>query len=579
MRSMASKKRSFFRYIIGFFGVFIALQGIILFAIVSFSQHVIAEREHRNARSILDVYDGNIRSALTSADASLSALIFDTASMKLLSNPSPLSRYHAEYTLLQAMQTRISNDKELDALIIANKRHGSLLSVRSSRVSYRMSQLFQGFADSLYQNAEIQNSGWKVVKIGGEPLMCHFYYAKDNIICALIKLSTMGSLYKPFFNEAQMLIMTDPQGELWTQLGGNSRIRLQYPLRLSLDGTQITDGYAITSTSVADGQVLLSFVAVPGSLGIEQAGGVVIFITGIVALLFALCFILYCRKEIITPMRVMIEAIQIIEKGDLNHRPRVRCRNDEFKSLALAFSGMLDQILHLRIASYERIIEYKDMELKYRAMQIRPHFFLNALSNLHSTCYKSGNVKACTFIDALTQNIRYMFKAGLHTVSVGEEIAHIENYLACQGILYPDCVFWHISVAEEAQGWQIPQMMLHTFVENIFKHVISPDSLTTVLIHAAIAERDGRRMARITVEDDGQGFPEQILKALSGDGEPAGLPDEHHIGLISIARTLQLLYGEPNLLELCNKPSGGAMVSAYIPEHTQLNPQGGIEAP
>jgi len=49
--------------------------------------------------------------------------------------------------------------------------------------------------------------------------------------------------------------------------------------------------------------------------------------------------------------------------------------------------------------------------------------------------------------------------------------------------------------------------------------------------------------------------------------------------MISIARTLQLLYGEPNLLEFCNKPSGGAMVSAYIPEHTTLNPQGGIEAP
>ena len=69
---------------------------------MSFDQHVIAEREHRNARSLLGVYDGNdnIRSVLTSADTILSALIFDTISMKLPSNPSSLNRYHAEYTLL-----------------------------------------------------------------------------------------------------------------------------------------------------------------------------------------------------------------------------------------------------------------------------------------------------------------------------------------------------------------------------------------------------------------------------------------------------------------------------------------------
>ena len=139
----------------------------------------------------------------------------------------------------------------------------------------------------------------------------------------------------------------------------------------------------------------------PGSLGIEQADGIVIFSTGIEALLFALCFILYCRKEIIAPMCVMIEAFQIIEEGDLNHRLGVRCRNGKFKTLALAFSGMLDQSLHLRIASYERIIECKNIDLKYRATQIRPHFLPNAHSSLHSTCYKSNNVKARTFIDAL----------------------------------------------------------------------------------------------------------------------------------------------------------------------------------
>ena len=66
-------------------------------------------------------------------------------------------------------------------------------------------------------------------------------------------------------------------------------------------------------------------------------------------------------------------------------------------------------------------------------------------------------------------------------------------------------------------------MMLHTFVENIVNHIVSLDRLTTELLHAVITKRDDRRMMCLPVEDDGQGFPEQILKALSGDGEPSKL--------------------------------------------------------
>ena len=41
-----------------------------------------------------------------------------------------------------------------------------------------------------------------------------------------------------------------------------------------------------------------------------------------------------------------------------------------------------------------------------------------------------------------------------------------------------------MDVPEELQQYPVPQMILHTFLENIFKHVISIDSFTTVLIQA-----------------------------------------------------------------------------------------------
>ncbi len=40
---------------------------------------------------------------------------------------------------------------------------------------------------------------------------------------------------------------------------------------------------------------------------------------------------------------------------------------------------------------------------------------------------------------------------------------------------------------KKLQQYPVPQMILHTFLENIFKHVISIDSFTTVLIQASLS--------------------------------------------------------------------------------------------
>lgn len=53
---MALGRRSFFRYFVGFTGVFIVLQAIIIIAIVNFSQHMLAEREQLNGNNLLGIY-------------------------------------------------------------------------------------------------------------------------------------------------------------------------------------------------------------------------------------------------------------------------------------------------------------------------------------------------------------------------------------------------------------------------------------------------------------------------------------------------------------------------------------------
>ena len=55
-------------------------------------------------------------------------------------------------------------------------------------------------------------------------------------------------------------------------------------------------------------------------------------------------------------------------------------------------------------------------------------------------------------MDALSRNIRYMFKSGLHTVPVEEEIRHIENYFEMQECKYPGCIFHFIDLPQALRG-------------------------------------------------------------------------------------------------------------------------------
>ena len=122
-----------------------------------------------------------------------------------------------------------------------------------------------------------------------------------------------------------------------------------------------------------------------------------------------------------------------------------------------------------------------------------------------------------------------------------------------------------MEVPEEIQDWQVPQMLLHTFAENVFKHVIEPDTFTTVLLQCAEKEWNGETMLRIRMENSGKPFPEEVLLRMS---EPAGeiRRTGSGVGLGNIRLILEYMYGRRDLLHLENDAMGGARITVYIPE-------------
>ena len=70
-------------------------------------------------------------------------------------------------------------------------------------------------------------------------------------------------------------------------------------------------------------------------------------------------------------------------------------------------------------------------------------------------------------------------------------------------------------------------------------------------------------LVRITVRDNGPGFPADCNG--NGNGNGNGKP-KGGLGLGNTRARLRQIYGESHRLEVCNAPTGGAIVTLEIPE-------------
>lgn len=74
-------------------------------------------------------------------------------------------------------------------------------------------------------------------------------------------------------------------------------------------------------------------------------------------------------------MDQMTRQMEHMREGDYTLRITEDYKNSEFSLLKDTFNSLMDEIVGLKIKSYEKQIELQETELKCIRLQIRPHFF------------------------------------------------------------------------------------------------------------------------------------------------------------------------------------------------------------
>lgn len=274
-------------------------------------------------------------------------------------------------------------------------------------------------------------------------------------------------------------------------------------------------------------------------------------------------------RVFLRPMFHITQLMHTAQSGDLTVRA-VSGGHDEFSYLADSFNNMLAQIQEqtarndlLTRQIYEA--RYLEKEAQYTALcnQIQPHFLFNVLNTIHLLIKTDQSEEAVQSIAMLATLLRGMVNAG-REISLRAEMKLVESYLSLQqkryrGLQYtlPDVTAW--------ETYLLPALTIQPIVENALVHGCEPKrggaQITVTLEETADA-------LLLRVQDNGLGMAEEKERHLQEALAQSTFDPEKQeggVGLVNIARRVQLRFGPEYGLRFETKRGQGTCVTLRLP--------------
>ncbi len=199
------------------------------------------------------------------------------------------------------------------------------------------------------------------------------------------------------------------------------------------------------------------------------------------------------------------------------------------------------------------------MALQNLMLQIRPHFMLNILNQIFSMAQLKDFEGIQKMSMYLSKFFRYLFRSG-KIATLRSELELVQDYLEMMELRFLDCFEVETDIDESLLEYRIPPLMVHNFVENIFKYAVSEGNLITI----RITLRRERDSVALMVADDGPGIEPEILEKIRAM-QPIDKEDGTHIGIYNSAYRLKTLCGEDCQLQVESVLTEGTTVRILLP--------------
>ncbi|WP_165972254.1 sensor histidine kinase [Paenibacillus piri] len=329
------------------------------------------------------------------------------------------------------------------------------------------------------------------------------------------------------------------------------------------------------------------------SLEALQSKSTIIFqinvLIGLVSLGLAGILVFWTGNRLLHPLRELVQGMRRMREGDFQIRLAVRS-DDELGFMARGFNAMAENLDKLVKEVYERQLNEREAELTALQAQLNPHFLHNTLDTIYWKLYLQDDRETAKLVVSLSDMLRYALEPVDIRTTLHDEFTQIRNYLTIQNHRFGHELETVVQIEEELAQAPVPRLILQPLVENVFVHAFTEMAAGQVLIIRAYRgsvreeKKEGGREKPDTIiveiMDNGKGMTvEQINGVLEaartarvhGDNpedlapRPRGGKRRIHVGVRSVMRRLNLLYGEPYGLQIESKPGAGTVFRLFLP--------------
>jgi hypothetical protein len=199
------------------------------------------------------------------------------------------------------------------------------------------------------------------------------------------------------------------------------------------------------------------------------------------------------------------------------------------------------------------------MQLDTLRSQLHPHFLFNALHTVVQLIPVDPRA-AARAAEQLASMLRTTIEEQRDVISLAQEWAFVERYLAIERIRFGDRLRVDSQIGAAALAAQVPSFALQTFVENAVRHAATPRIEATQLTITATLTDDN---LTLRVDDDGGGADTTAIESGTGTG------------LRRLRERMRWLYGSEARLELVSAPDAGFSAVVTIPQSVERAFDGG----
>ena len=331
----------------------LGIQCILLFVVfisyLMISYYNAAKSLEQNMYNFVQIYGKELDNKIANADMLLERLIYKNSDYDMLQSENANERYYAMMNIKNMIEEQLAFDPYVDAVVIAESKYESCLDYENQTISLKDKNNLRSFtmkkAGQGHTKAE-----WTIAEIGSKNYVYKMYNWQEKAVSIFISVdSFMNYATESHFNKMSILL-TDKDNKI-RGLFGSSLNGLKPG-----DSCESDSWYNIRGAGyeVADsGLCVYTVVNASQIFGQIQANMLLMLSVLLILVFFSILLIRYLRKEILIPMGHMQKSMEQMKDGDYNLRIEENYSNQEFTLLKNTFNHLMDEIVGLKIQSYE----------------------------------------------------------------------------------------------------------------------------------------------------------------------------------------------------------------------------------